>query len=121
MPTLSRRAFAERLALGVAAPFILDDLPSLVIGRPGAAAPQRPEPLPPAPAAPVVGPPPSPLARALAEGVRLRYGDRLSAADLDTIARTIEARLQALEQLSRVPLGNGDEPDFVFAAYRGDP
>ena len=103
---LSRRAFAERLALAAAAPFIALDLPS-----PGAIAPPA---VPPAPQQPE----PSPLARTLAEAIRLRYGDRLSAEDLKTITAGIESRLQGLERLSRVPLTNADEPDFVFSVYR---
>ncbi len=116
MSTLSRRLFAQRLAFTVAAPFILDDLPVLELG----AAP-RPAPLAAPAPPPAAGPPPSDLARALTEAVRVRYGDRLSAADLDVIAQRIEGRLQALERLYQVPLSNGDEPDFVFSAYRGDP
>jgi hypothetical protein len=115
MSSLSRRVFAQRLAFTVAAPFILDDLPPLELG-----APSRPAPAAPA-APPAAAPPPSELARALTEAVRIRYGDRLSAADLDIIAQRIEARLQGLERLYQVPLSNGDEPDFVFSVYRGDP
>ena len=63
-------------------------------------------------------PEPSPLAKTLAEAIRLRYGDRLSSDDLKTITTGIELRLQGLERLARVPLTNADEPDFVFSAYR---
>lgn len=101
---LSRRAFAERLALAAAAPFIALDLPLEPRALTAPAALQQPE--------------PSPLAKTLAEAIRLRYGDRLSSDDLKTITTGIELRLQGLERLARVPLTNADEPDFVFSAYR---
>jgi len=62
---------------------------------------------------------PSALAKALAEAIRLRYGDRLSADDLATITRGIDGRLRGVDRLYQVALANGDEPDFVFRAYRG--
>jgi hypothetical protein len=107
---ITRRRFAERLALAAAAPFVALDVP-----------------LPPPPPPPRAGPAPraqqqaepSPLAKALAESIRLRYGDRLSADDLKTITQGIESRLQGLERLYRVALTNADEPDFVFSVYRG--
>lgn len=107
MSAISRRAFAERLALAAAAPFVALDLPPRSAPRP-----PNPTPLP-------QGAEPSPLARALSEAIRLRYGDRLSPDDLKTITAGIELRLQGLERLSRVALTNADEPDFVFAVYRG--
>jgi hypothetical protein len=109
---LTRRAFAERLALAVAAPFVLEDLPA---------------PAPPAPPAPPASlasqgqdQEPSALAKALAESIRVRYGDRLSAEDVQTITRGIDSRLRNLERLYRVPLANSDEPDFIFSVFRGD-
>ncbi|HXF95404.1 MAG TPA: hypothetical protein VNI61_04815 [Gemmatimonadales bacterium] len=106
---LSRRAFAERLALAVAAPFILEDLPPLTgssAPNPAAEGAQAQE--------------PSALARALAEAVRLRYPDRLTPEELDTVTRNIDSRLRGLERLYQVPLRNSDEPDFVFSVYRGE-
>jgi hypothetical protein len=100
----SRRALAERLALAVAAPFILEDVAferGVILASPD----QEQE--------------PSPLAKTLAESIRLRYGTRLSAADMATITRSIDARLRGLERLYQVPLANADEPDFVFSVYRG--
>lgn len=109
MSAISRRDFAERLALAAAAPFVALDLslpPPAARRRPGATLPpQQAE--------------PSPLAKALTEAIRLRYGDRLSGEDLKTITAGIELRLQGLERLSRVALTNADEPDFVFSVYRG--
>jgi len=77
-----------------------------------------PEPRAPSPE-PQASPEPSALAKALGEGIRLRYGDRLTADDLKTITQGIENRLQGLERLYRVSLANNDEPDFVFSVYRG--
>ena len=107
---LSRRAFAARIAMLSAASFILADLPPLTAAEPGAVAtPPRPR----------QDPEPSALARTLAETVRLRFPDRLTEEQLATITRSIDSRLRGLEQLYRVSLSNGDEPDFVFAAFRG--
>jgi len=103
---ISRREFAERLALAAAAPYVALDVPA-----------RSPSAVP--PPLPTQQPEPSPLARALAEAIRLRYGDRLSGDDLKTITQGIEARLQGVERLYRVALTNGDEPDFVFSVYRG--
>ncbi len=103
---LSRRAFAERLALAVAAPFVLSDLRDLGVAPPSQQLQQET--------------PPSPLAQALAESIRLRYGDRLSADDLKTIAQSIDVRLRNAERLYKPALTNADEPDFVYAVYRGE-
>jgi len=116
---ISRRAFAERLALAAAAPFVLQDLsplpplgasppdPLSASRRGGTQAnPQAPE--------------PSALAKALAEGIRLRYGDRLTADDMRTITRSIDGQLRGAERLYQAALTNADEPDFVYRVYRGD-
>jgi hypothetical protein len=112
---ISRRAFAEKLALAAAAPLILDDLtpwpPLHVVERgnegvrtgPGSQAQDT-----------------SALAKALAEGVRLRYPDRFTPDDLATITRSIDSRLRAVERLYQTALTNADEPDFVYAVYRGE-
>ena len=106
---MTRRAFAERLALAAAAPFVALDLRA---PWPPAAPRVAPAPLP-------QGTEPSALAKALAEAIRVRYGERLSTDDLRTLPHAIDARLQGMERLYGVPLTNADEPDFVFAAYRG--
>ena len=108
--SITRREFAERVAVAAAAPFVAEGLGTLRSGLETA----HPSPEPQAPSAE-----PSALAKALAEGIRLRYGDRLSADDLKTITQGIENRLQGLERLYRVSLANADEPDFVFSVYRG--
>ena len=99
---VSRREFAEQLALMAAAPWFLEDM--------------RPAPLPPQQQQQE----PSALAKALAETIRLRYPDRFTADDLAVITRSIDGRLRAVERLYQTALTNGDEPDFVYAVYRGD-
>ena len=104
---ISRRAFAEQLALAAAAPFLLDEVPLSPAGRGG-------------PGVRVQQQEPSALAKSLAEGVRLRYPDRFTAEELATITRGIDNRLRQVERLYQTPLTNADEPDFVYAVYRGD-
>jgi hypothetical protein len=60
------------------------------------------------------------VARSLAGVVRAQYGDRLSEAEITTITRQIRSALERAEQMRRIDLANGDEPDFVFSAP-GDP
>ena len=109
MAKITRRTFAERLALAAAAPFVALDveLPPAprVAGRAAAAQAPQTE--------------PSPLAKTLAEAIRLRYGDRLSPDDLKAVAQAIDSRLRNVDQLYKVALANADEPAFVFAVYRG--
>ena len=99
---ISRRAFAERLALAAAAPWLVSDLRSEI----PTIAPQQQE--------------ASALAKALAEGVRLRYPDRFAPEDLAAITRSIDSRLRAIERLYQTTLTNADEPDFVYSVYRGN-
>jgi len=106
MDAISRRAFAERLALAIAAPYLVDEPPLSRTERGTGGADQQQE--------------PSPLAKALAEGIRLRYPDRFTADDLTTITRSIENRLRQVERLYQMTLTNADEPDFVYSVYRGD-
>ena len=98
---ISRRGFAEQLALIAAAPWFLEDLTPAPRQRPQQAAE------------------PSALAKALAEGIRLRYPDRFSPEDLATITRGIDGRLRAIDRLYQTALTNADEPDFVYSVYRG--
>jgi hypothetical protein len=64
---------------------------------------------------------PGALAKALAEVIRRQYGSRLSAEDLATITGQIQAGLDRVDQLRKVELDNGDEPDFVYSAIRNAP
>jgi hypothetical protein len=98
---ISRRGFAEQLALLAAAPWFLEDLRST---QP--LPQQQPQ-------------EPSALAKALADTIRLRYPDRFTADDLTAITRGIDGRLRAIDRLYQATLTNADEPDFVYSVYRG--
>jgi hypothetical protein len=64
---------------------------------------------------------PGAVAKALAEVIRRQYGSRLSAADIATVMRQIQAGLERVDQLRKVELANGDEPDFIFSPARTPP
>ena len=97
---MSRRRFLRSLA---AAPLLPRAL----------TAPQVPAP---PPGSPVSSPsPPGPVAQALGEVVRIRYGSQLEEADLAEVRKGIEDNLQAADRLRKaVKLGNADEPVTVF-------
>ena len=61
------------------------------------------------------GPIPRPT-RFSPRAIRVQYGARLQAGDLDAITKQIQASLERAEQVRKVDLANGDEPDFVFSA-----
>lgn len=103
MDGISRRAFAEQLALAMAAPYFIDDAPR----RPPSSRQQQQQEQ-------------SALAKALAETVRLRYPDRFSADDIAAITRSIDNRLRQIDRLYETHITNADEPDFVYSVYRGD-
>ena len=108
--TISRRAFARTLAAAAAAPAAL--LPVAAVGQaaaPAAAATPPPTPVP-TPEAP------SSAAEALTEVVRIRWGKDLSGEQLGQIAKAIDGRLKAAAAMTKVKLGNADEPDVVFSA-----
>lgn len=111
MNGLSRRSFAESLAVAALAP-LLGVRPETIrlAPSPGALATAHP-----------IGGDPSTLAKALAEVIRTQYGSRLTPGDLTTITRQIQSGLERVDQLKKVDLSNGDEPDFVFAAARRRP
>jgi len=102
------------LAMAIAAPYLVDEFPlsGTERGTGGEDGTEREK----------VGQQqePSPLAKALAETIRLRYPDRFTADDLTTITRSIENRLRQVERLYQMTLTNADEPDFVYSVYRGD-
>jgi len=109
---VNRREFAESVALAALAPLLgvspsglrLDPLgPSLL---PGAAA---------------ASDDPGALARALAEAIRVQYGSRLQPGELETITRQIQASLERADQIRKIELANGDEPDFVFSVAPAPP
>ena len=64
---------------------------------------------------------PDPEADALFEIVRLRYGDRLTPAQLDELRKIVAAQVESARALRAVPLTNADEPMQSFAPYRAEP
>jgi len=103
---LSRRSFAESLALAALAPMIGVRPESIRLHTGHAVAP------------PLGVDSPGKLARALTGAIKAQYGARLSAKDLETIAGQIQTGLEKVDQLRKVELANGDEPDFIFTAVR---
>jgi hypothetical protein len=87
----NRRTFLRTLA---AAPIF----PALAPASPQDTAPQRP----------------SAEVDAIAETVRLRYGQYLAEDDMPEIKRGIERMLRNAEALSKIKITNSDEPDFMF-------
>jgi hypothetical protein len=103
MAELSRREFAEAIALVGLAPLLGERAGSSSLAgfEPGAALDD-----------------PGSLAKALAGVIRAQYGTRLSEADFGVITRQIQSSLERAAKVRKVPLTNGDEPDFVFSPIR---
>lgn len=57
---------------------------------------------------------------ALVELLKARYGDRLTDEQLAELRKAVEESTDHARQMRSVPLGNGDEPAFVFEPFRGD-
>jgi hypothetical protein len=55
-------------------------------------------------------------ARALAEVAKRRYGEHLSAADLEKVAKDLDGDLKGIQRLRERKLANADEPDATFRA-----
>jgi hypothetical protein len=111
--TASRRQFAKTIAAAiVSAPLVAAG--SLHAQTPPATkqapAPPNPQPTPPA------AQPPSPVAEAYAEVGRLRFGDKLTPAELARLKRDVEGNVRTAERLRAFALKNADEPDFIFIA-----
>ena len=62
---------------------------------------------------------PTPLARALAEAVRVQYGDRMTDAEMAKVQRSISGVLQTAERLRRFDLPIATEPSFVYRVPGG--
>jgi hypothetical protein len=52
--------------------------------------------------------------------VRARYGDRMTAEQLDELRKGVEVTAEAMRALRAVKLRNSDEPFPPFAPYRKD-
>jgi hypothetical protein len=103
MSELSRREFAEAIALVGLAPFIGERAGWLSLAALGSGAALED---------------PASLAKALARAIRAQYGNRLSEAVFGVITRQIQSSLERAAKVRKVPLTNGDEPDFLFSPIR---
>jgi hypothetical protein len=63
---------------------------------------------------------PTPLARALAEAIRVQYGDRMTEAEMAKVQRSISGVLSTAERLRRFPLLIATEPTFVYRVPGGE-
>jgi len=108
----SRRRFAKTIAAAiVSAPLVSNTLSAQTPpATKQAPAPPNPQPTPPQ------ATPPSPVAEAYAEVARLRFGDKLTPAELARLKRDIEGNVRTAERLRAFALKNADEPDFIFIA-----
>ena len=57
---------------------------------------------------------------ALVELLKGRYGGRLTDEQLGELRKAVEAGSERAAQMRSVPLGNGDEPAFVFTPFRAE-
>ena len=110
---IGRRRFVQLVGWAGAAA-IAQGGPALAeSARKSKAASRPPSPTPaPSPSEPEV----SAEARALGDVVKHRYGEHLSAADLEKITRDMDGDLQSIKRLREVKLTNADEPDTDFHA-----
>ena len=107
----SRRNFAKTVATTLlAAPVVASFAQAQTSNR-------APEPRTPPSAQPSPSPQkPSPVAEAYAEVARARFGDHLSAEELEKVKKDLEGNVRVADRLRTFKLQNGDEPDFVFSA-----
>jgi hypothetical protein len=119
---LSRRAFAKAAVAAVAVP-VLAPLAACAGPQPesGPAPSASPAAQPDSAAANPQRQEPTPLARALAEAVRVQYGDRMTDAEMAKVQRSISGILQTAERLRQFPLPIATEPTFVYRVAGGLP
>src|SRR5438105_4885327 len=106
-----RRRFLKALAAAPLLPAALTQTPP--VSPSPSAAPAAPVPSPSASASPEA---PGPVADALGEVVRARYGPHLEAGELDQVKKNIADGLRNADGLRKVPLASGDEPVTRFTA-----
>lgn len=113
-PESSRREFTKTIATTLLAAPVVAGLaqaqtPSPSPRTPESRTPPNPQPSP-SPQKP------SPAAEAYAEVARARFGQHLSAEELEMVKRDLEGNVRVADRLRTFKLQNGDEPDFVFSA-----
>ncbi|MDP1797370.1 MAG: hypothetical protein Q8K78_07810 [Planctomycetaceae bacterium] len=105
MSTVTRRDFAQQLALG---------LGLSTASAPAANAAEEPEKKDPPPRPPT-------LAELILTGIVQQYPSEHYSDDvIEGLFSDIRSDLARGRELSKFPLQNGDEPAFVFAVYRSD-
>ena len=57
---------------------------------------------------------PSPQAETLAQVVRNRFGQYLTAAEMEEVKAGIERNIRNSEAIAKIKITNSDEPDFMF-------
>ena len=75
-----------------------------------------PQAAPPTPAPSSTSVAPNPVAEALAEVARRRYGAHYDSGDAEAVLKLLTESVKAAERLQARKLGNADEPVTVFAA-----
>jgi hypothetical protein len=119
---VTRRAFTKAAVAAVAVP-VLAPLAACA-GNPPESAPApaatpSPAAQPDSAAAQPRAQEPTPLARALADAVRVQYGDRMTDAEMARVQRGISGMLQTAERLRRFELPIATEPSFVYRVPGG--
>ena len=118
---LTRRDFAKAAVAAAVAPALAACATTAPETAPAPAADPTPAPAPAAaPAAGAAAQEPTPLARALAEALRVQYGDRMTEAEMAKVQRTISGVLSTAERVRRFPLPISTEPTFVYRVPGGE-
>jgi hypothetical protein len=124
-PPTSRREFTRAALAAVAVPVLAPLAGCAPAPAPAPAEAPTPVAAPASPVAPSATPQRQnaqerdPVALHLTEGLKAKYGDRLTAAQWDEVRRSVEGNLRAARQLRNFELPIQAEPAFVFRAYRG--
>jgi hypothetical protein len=114
--SIGRRRFVQLMGWAGAAA-VAQGGPALTAAAQKAKTSNRPATPPPSPS-----PTPAPEsevsdeARALAEVVKRRYGDRVTPQELEIITHDLDSDLQGIHRLREAKLANADEPDITFKA-----
>lgn len=107
--SISRRDFTKSVAAAAAVPLIPASAASVSPAH--AIAPQQGQQQQPVPGS---------EAWALAEYIRVKYGTRLSITDFNAIVQRIDGTLRGAQRLNEPKLANGDEPFFIYRAWRSE-
>ncbi|HMF56272.1 MAG TPA: hypothetical protein VK619_07995 [Pyrinomonadaceae bacterium] len=110
----SRREFAKTMATTLLAAPVVATLAQAQTPQPSPRAPETRTPPNPQPSpSPQT---PSPTAEAYTQVARARFGEHLSAEELEQVKKDLEGNVRVADRLRTFKLQNGDEPDFVFSA-----